>query len=67
MRKILLQVLTEGNESSTRCEASNATRMDLLTAFSYICEAMIKSGINPSALKMTVDFATSLKHNQDIE
>lgn len=67
MRKILLQVLVEGDESNVKCEANNATGADVLTAFSYICEAMIKSGINPSALKMTVDFATSLKHNQDIE
>jgi hypothetical protein len=67
MRKILLQALVEDDESSVKCEADNATVADVLTAFSYICEAMIKSGINPSALKMTVDFATSLKHNQDIE
>lgn len=67
MRKILLQVLVEGNESDVRCEADNATGADLLTAFSYICEAVIKAGINPSTLKMAVDFATTLQHNQDIE
>ena len=66
MREILLQVLVEGDESSVKCEANNATGADLLTAFSYICEAMIKAGINPSTLKMAVDFATSLQHNQDI-
>lgn len=67
MRKILLQALVEGDECSVRCESSNVTGVDLLEAFSQICNAMIMAGINPSALKMTVDFATSLKHNQDIE
>lgn len=67
MRKILLQALVEGNESSARCEASNATRMDLLEAFSHICEAMIGAEIEPFMLKSAVDFAALRQNAQDIE
>lgn len=67
MRKILLQTLVEGEESSTKCEASNATGADLLMAFSYICKAMLLAGANPSALKIAVDFAESQPDEQDIE
>ena len=67
MKKILLQALVEGEESSATCEASNVTGADLLTAFSYICKAMLMTGTNPSALKIAVDFAESQLDGQDIE
>lgn len=67
MRKILLQVLVEGDESSVRCEVSNATRIDLLKAFSHICEAMIEAEIEPFMLKSAIDFAVMQQNAQDIE
>ncbi len=67
MKKIILQALVEGEEHSVRCEASNVTGIELLTAFSHICEVMIEAEIEPFMLKKAVDFAAIQKHNQDIE
>lgn len=67
MRKVLLQALVEGDECSVRCESSNVTGVDLLEAFSQICNAMIMAGINPPTLKMAVDFAAFRQNAQDIE
>lgn len=67
MKKILLQALVEGEESSVKCEANNVTGTELLAAFSHICEAMLATGATPSLLKAAVDFAESQLDEQDIE
>lgn len=43
------------------------TGLDLLEAFSHICEAMIGAEFEPFMLKMAVDVAAMQQHNQDIE
>lgn len=67
MRKVLLQALVEGDECSVSCDASNVTRLDLLEAFSHICEAMIGAEFEPFMLKTAVDFAALRQNAQDIE